>query len=564
MVRRHALALSISVYLVTASVATGATDLQRTAGPAGGPWRRLFLETKTVIESQQGLQRVFHPMRKHKANPLIRKTGDWEGRGPYLYGSVLREGPRWRMWYHHWGPDAPYFNSYAESRDGLHWTKPNLGTCEWKGSRQNNLVFGRSTEGLREPYKSFGVAHNMSVMFNPFSKDPAKRYICFFFSYPYLRPRWAYSADGLRFTPDPASRQVALFPTNDVMNVTFDPYKRRYVATRKQGNAKGRAAGIAWSYDGLKWEMPTFTDTYVRHDGQRVVRTTVVGGDQHDPPAMQVYGMPVFAYQGLYIGLPWMYAAGYPMVGGKRTLSEAEQGTPRTIHVELAWSTDLVRWRRPVKRTPLIPLGGPGAFDAGMITTQNTPPLVVGDELWLYYGGCTRRHHEVGTGQWAIGLATLRLDGFVSMRAGEREGWLVTRPEDLPRPAVCINARVQAGGYVVAELLDRAGRALPGFARTDACAFTGDAVRHMLTWKHKEFGTGQARDRKRIRFYLKKADLFSYAPGSDRSLSYTSRIGAAPASVVPTGLVDCGGDRDPAVNCRATVRSPYGTLGAGW
>jgi len=28
----------------------------------------------------------------------------------------------------------------AESRDGIHWTKPNLGVCEWNGLRDNNII----------------------------------------------------------------------------------------------------------------------------------------------------------------------------------------------------------------------------------------------------------------------------------------------------------------------------------------------------------------------------------------------------------------------------------------
>ena len=31
--------------------------------------------------------------------------------------------------------------AYAESRDGLHFTKPVLGLVEWNGSKANNLVF---------------------------------------------------------------------------------------------------------------------------------------------------------------------------------------------------------------------------------------------------------------------------------------------------------------------------------------------------------------------------------------------------------------------------------------
>ena len=30
---------------------------------------------------------------------------------------------------------------YAESRDGIHWTKPELGLFEFNGSKQNNIVW---------------------------------------------------------------------------------------------------------------------------------------------------------------------------------------------------------------------------------------------------------------------------------------------------------------------------------------------------------------------------------------------------------------------------------------
>ena len=30
---------------------------------------------------------------------------------------------------------------YAESKDGIHWTKPNLGLFEWKWSKENNIVW---------------------------------------------------------------------------------------------------------------------------------------------------------------------------------------------------------------------------------------------------------------------------------------------------------------------------------------------------------------------------------------------------------------------------------------
>ena len=67
------------------------------AGPAYGPWRRLFLDA-TVVEEQQGLVRKFHSAEKHPGNPIIVEDRPWEGKsaitGPYVYGTVLEDGQR--------------------------------------------------------------------------------------------------------------------------------------------------------------------------------------------------------------------------------------------------------------------------------------------------------------------------------------------------------------------------------------------------------------------------------------------------------------------------------------
>jgi hypothetical protein len=64
----------------------------------------------------------------------------------YVYGTVLQEGGLFRMWYYGLPFTTPEGGLgecpilYAESRDGLHWNRPNLGQVEWRGSRDNNLI----------------------------------------------------------------------------------------------------------------------------------------------------------------------------------------------------------------------------------------------------------------------------------------------------------------------------------------------------------------------------------------------------------------------------------------
>jgi hypothetical protein len=170
----------------------------------------------------------------------------------------------------------------------------------------------------------------------------------------------------------------------------------------------------------------------------------------------------------------------------------------------------LMNWTRPPDRKPFIPRGKPGEFDCGMVYTARVP-VRIKDKLYFYYGGFDLPHNAPNF-QGAIGIATLRIDGFCSMRAGEGEGWFITRREKMELPAVEINASTGPDGYVHAELLDLENDVIPGFSAQDCLPFRGDAIRHRLTWRTEQFPEGRKNSRKKIRFLLKNADLYSYVP----------------------------------------------------
>jgi len=77
---------------------------------------------------------------------------------------------------------------------------------------------------------------------------------------------------------------------------------------------------------------------------------------------------------------------------------------------------------------------------------------------------------------------------------------------------VTINAKTAKDGYVVAEVLDIDNQPIPGFGRDDCTPFSGDSTRHVIEWKAKTFPEGLADKDKKIRFILRKADLYSYLP----------------------------------------------------
>ncbi len=468
------------------------------AGPPSGPWRRLFLDA-TVVEDQAGLARVFHAAEKHPGNPVIKADRPWEGvsaiTGPYVYGTVLREANKLRLWYqilnrgNHVG--------YAESRDGVTWTKPDLGIIEFQGSKANNLCVSAF-----QPAVTGGNCHNPSVIRRPGEANPDRRYALYGFDGEAGHARVAFSPDGLHWKYAPGTQKAPLFTSSDVVNFFYDPYRARYCATWKTRNRRGRAVGVVFSPDGLAWSKPLDGPVFV--------------ADDLDPDATQIYGMPGFPYQGLYLGLPWIYRARYFKYGeySVKKMHEAQEDSPRTMEVQLAWSWDLINWTRPPERAQFIPRGAQGQWDNGMIVTARAPVLVEG-KLLFYYGGCDGRHDDSRVNA-AIGLATLRLDGFCSMRAGATEGWLITRREPLQEPVVTINARTTKDGYVTAEILDRRNRVVPGFSRNDCARFEGDSLTQVLRWKTPQLPANRKAEDYKIRFVLKEAGLFSYVPQGPR------------------------------------------------
>lgn len=148
-------------------------------------------------------------------------------------------------------------------------------------------------------------------------------------------PRVAFSSDGLNWHDPVENAQQPLFASSDVVNFGYDPYQDRYYSTWKTRNRRGRAVGIAWSQDGEKWHKPFPGPVFV--------------ADDLDPSDTQIYGMPAFPYQGLYIGLPWIYLMGYFRFGeySVEKWHEAQADSPRNMEVQLAWSWDMVNWTHP-------------------------------------------------------------------------------------------------------------------------------------------------------------------------------------------------------------------------
>ena len=210
------------------------------------------------------------------------------------------------------------------------------------------------------------------------------------------------------------------------------------------------------------------------------------------------------------------------------------------LDVQLITSRDGINWQRTDQRKAFIPRGGPGTVDSGEIYSAKEP-LIVGDELWFYYGGFVVDHgithdqlgrpaqpladgsvaHDFGqeTQQLlaqrggTINLAKLRLDGFASMDAADEGGYLVTKPFICENEDLLINAHAR-GGQISVAVLDRAGRHIgdyyTGFKKIDCSPFDSDSLRHKVTWRHYISLASLKGKTIRLKFYLRNARLYSF------------------------------------------------------
>ena len=137
-------------------------------------------------------------------------------------------------------------------------------------------------------------------------------------------------------------------------------------------------------------------------------------------------------------------------------------------------------------------------------------PLVVEDEIWIYYIGFSGLHwatrrEEVQGGK--VGLAKLRLDGFVSIDAGS--GVLTTKPVRMSGERLVVNADATDGSVAV-EILDPEGAPIEGFGRKDAVAAKGDSLRHTMKWGRGS-DVSTLKDRPIVlRFHLERSRIFSF------------------------------------------------------
>ena len=132
----------------------------------------------------------------------------------------------------------------------------------------------------------------------------------------------------------------------------------------------------------------------------------------------------------------------------------------------------------------------------------------MGDELWFYYRSARLRRDE--TRRYALGLAKLRRDGFVSLDAGDEPGTLTTRPLSFAGKSLWINTDVATGGWIRAAVLNPDGDAIAEQSLDASEPITSGSLAARMTWKQTRQLACPVDGHLRLRFQLHRAKLYAF------------------------------------------------------
>ena len=410
-------------------------------------------------------------------------------------GNVIYENGLFRCWYSATMPQQPVgivypeegrgmetngtSTCYAESKDGINWTKPSLGLYMFKGSRSNNIIshlwidspFRDENGKPEERYKAF-TFEELPAEDIPKGAGPFHRYGLY----------GLVSSNGYHWTkhPKPLIRHFA-----DTWNIAgWDPVLKKYVGYFR-GHTGGRSITRAETTDFYNWPMPT----------------TVFCVGPEEAPYNDYYSSGYTRYPGIP-SIRLMFPGIYYLKTSR-------------IDTRLAISRDNEGWNF-VSHEPIIDNGPEGSWDHGMLFGQPDLLRLPDGRIAVPYSGYGEGHdinfssnykdwpkQESGMA-WAVWQEG-RLAGIEAEKTGEF--WAANHVTD--GSSIQINARTERRGKIEVELVVK-DDVLPGFSFADCVPITGDKMWETVQWKGKKDLSELKGTKFQIHFRLTKAKIFGY------------------------------------------------------
>ena len=409
-------------------------------------------------------RRLHHPVPREVVLELDRP---WEGLF-CGYFAVCSEPGRVRLYYRGWPKlDGPDCTCVAESSDGVHFERPELGLFEWDGSKANNIVWMGAGCHNFTPFRDT----------NPDAPDD-QRYKALASAGPKSSLVPFVSPDGLRWRrlqEEPVITKGAF----DSQNLAFfDNLRGEYVSLFRDFKDGFRWVKVCRSKDFLTWTEPQWCE-------------------YGDAPPEHLYtnaSIPYYRAPHIYLGFPCRFVP-----GRKKVASHREAGINDGV---LMSSRDGLNWERWAEAF-LRPAADPLCWtDRNNYIAWGLAPSG-GDEISLYW----TEHYRYPT--YRLRRGTVRTDGFASLHAGVPGGEMLTRPLTFTGRKLLVNYATSAIGKLRFELCDAEGTPLPGFELSACEALFGNEIETAVSWRDDPDLAALAGQPVRLRVQLRDADLYS-------------------------------------------------------
>lgn len=449
-----------------------------------GAQRELFVD-RFLLEDLDNTQLVLHEPRDEGS--VLAFDRPWEG--PHSnYSTVIRDGDTFRLYYRGMPTpvrdgDSGQFTCYAESHDGIHWTKPELGLFEVFGTKKNNVVLADAAT----------APHNFCPMLDTRPGVPAEER---FKAVGGLSGLFAFvSADGVHWNK--LRDEEVIKDTGwafDSQNVPlWSPAEQKYLVYYRKASEGVRAIARVTSDDFITWSAP---------------ERMIYGDTGTVTPRHHLYTnqtRPYFRAPHILIATAARFMPG-------RQVITAEQA--KAIHVSPKYfgdvSDSVFMTTRGGNRYDCTFPGGlirPGIGARNWVSRTNYPALGVvrtgATEMSMYL------NQDTGQPTAHLRRYSLRLDGFASLQATAKGGEALTRPFTFQGNKLLINFSTSAAGGIRVEIQDADSKPIPGFTTDDAREQIGNEIERVVSWKSGDDLSSLEGKAVRLHFIMNDVDLYS-------------------------------------------------------
>lgn len=475
--------------------------------------RQLFVDDFLI--EQTTLKRSYHQARKFEGNPVFKAETALEKKlNNVVYlgqGGVFYEpGEQLFKMFYTAGWRGPL--ALATSPDLKTWTRPEL------GQQGGNLLLPEGAAWGGGEGTTAGTDNALWYDIN--ARDPKERlkFLTCWLHVPKEQrvPGLTHSlqvSDGVTWSkPVPCTT-----PAGDYGSIFYNPFRKKWVQSIKQDGPRGRCRYYVESdtfLEGANWDRAVYWTNADRRDRPEPAGSYADNASEGDSP--QLYSLAAVAYESLMIGMHQIHR------GPNNAICD-KGGFPKLTDLEVGFSRDGFHWDRPDRRGFIRGERRPGAWDRAYLHTTTGVFAVLDDQLvfpYCAYSGDAGGGRGNLYGGAAIGLATLRRDGFASM---DGPGELTTRPVKFQGRYLFVNLN----GVARVEVLDEKGKVL-----RSSQSVSGDLTKVRVVWSDESDKSALsdlsdlAGKPVKFRFHLTKGSLYAFWVTPDANGASNGYVGA--------------------------------------